>query len=184
MTEENGISDDRPIKLVEIAAKIGRPRASILKFVRRRGLEPFKLQEGENKPYYLSPQDVQALLKKLEDEKYYRIAPGQEKAPPGLSGVYAIEVPAYDGSIRLKIGWSDNITDRLNTYRGIVPDLRVSRIWTCSANWCEQMALTWAERNGRQIGQEIFEFESNDAALHSLDDLFASLGIKPQTTPP
>ncbi len=182
MTEENGFSDGRPIRLRDIAAKAGRPSRSFDRVARRCGYEPFKLQEGKNKPYFLSPQDAKALIQKLEDESNYRVIPDQKKAPTGLSGVYAIEIPSYEGSIRLKIGWSDNVADRLDTYRTIVPDLRVSRIWPCLENWYERMALKWAEMNCRQIGQEIFDFEDNDAALSSLDDPFVSLGIKPQTT--
>ena len=116
----------------------------------------------------------------MEEEKHYRFAPDQETAPAGLSGVYAVEVPAYDSAIRLKIGWSDNVVDRLNTYRGLVPDLRVLRIWPCPESWSEKMALKWARHNGRQIGEEVFEFEDNAVALNSLDDVFSAFGIKPQ----
>ena len=182
MTEENEISGDRPILLRDIAVKVGRSTGGLLKAARRRGFEPFKLQEGQNKPNFLSPQDAKALIKIFEDESNYRVIPDREKAPTGLSGVYAIEIPSYDGSIRLKIGWSDNVAARLDTYRTIVPDLRVSRVWPCFENWYERMALKWAEKNGRQIGQEIFDFADNDAALSSLDDLFVTLGITRQTT--
>ena len=151
---------------------------------RRRGFQPFKLQEGQNKPNFLSAHDANALIQRLEDEAKYRVISEQETAPPGISAVYALEIPSYDGAIRLKIGWSDNVAERLDTYRTIVPDLRVSRVWPCFENWHERMALKWADQNGRQIGQEIFEFEDNDAALSSLDDLFVSLGITPQTTAP
>ena len=182
MTEENEISGDRPILLRDIADKFGRSTSGLLKLARRRGFEPFKLQEGQNKPNFLSAQDAKTLSQQLVDEENYRVTTGQEEAPTGLSGVYVIEIPSYDGSIRLKIGWSDNVADRLDTYRTIVPDLRVSRIWRCPGNWCERMVLAWAGHNGNQISQEIFVFEDNDAALSSLDDLFVSFGIKPQTT--
>ena len=182
MSDENELPEDRPVPLKDIASKIGRNPGTILKVSRSRGFQPFKLQEGQNKPNFLSAQDAKTLIQKLEDEAKYRVNPEQEKAPSGISGVYAIEIPSYDGAIRLKIGWSDNIADRLDTYRTIVPDLRVSRIWPCFENWHERMALKWAGQNGRQISQELFDFEDNVAALSSLDDLFLSLGIMPQTT--
>ena len=165
---------------MDIAAKLGVSSAGIRKFVKRRNFEPFKLQEGQSKPWFLSQKDAEALIERVEEEKIYRIAPDQETAPAGLSGVYAVEVPAYDANIRLKIGWSDNIIDRLNTYRGLVQDLRVLRIWPCSESWAEQMALKWARYNSRQIGEEVFEFEDNVVALDSLDDVFGAVGIKPQ----
>ncbi|MGA7979063.1 MAG: GIY-YIG nuclease family protein [Chromatiaceae bacterium] len=182
MTDEKETSDDRPRRLVDLAAELGYSPSSFRKTVRRRGFEPFKLQKGQSKPWYLSSEDAEALRRKLEDERYHRVVPEEETTPTGLSGTYAVEVPAYDGSVRVKIGWSDSITDRLNTYRTIVPDLRVSRIWPCSAKWYEQMALTWAENNGKRVGQEIFEFDDNEASLSALDGLFSSFGIMPQST--
>ena len=182
MTETNQYLDDRPERLADLAAQLGFNPAGFLKVVRRRGFEPFKLQEGSNKPYYLSANDAESLRRKLEDERHYRFVPTSKDRPTGLSGVYAIEVPAYDGSTRIKIGWSESVNDRLNTYRTIVPDLRVLRVWPCTASWYEQMALTWANKNGRRIGEEIFEFDDNQVSLSSIDELFASLGIGSQVT--
>lgn len=181
MKDERDSLDNRPRRLVDLAAELGFCSSSFLKAVRRRGFEPFQLQKGQSKPYYLSREDADALRQKLDDEKYHRIVPEEEIAPTGLSGIYAVEVPAYDGTIRVKIGWSDNVADRLNTYRTIVPDLRVSRIWPCAAKWYEQMALTWADNNGKRVGQEIFQFENNNDSLSALDNLFASFGLKPQS---
>jgi len=181
MTDQEDRLTDRPIRLVDLAAELGYSSASIRKVVRRRGFEPFQLQKGPNKPYYLSRDDARALREKLEDEKNYRIAQEVRIAPSGLSGIYAVEVPSYDGTVRVKIGWSDNIPDRLDTYRTIIPDLRVSRIWPCPNKWSEQMALKWAENNAKRVGQEIFEFRDKLASLAALDELFLSLGIKPKS---
>ena len=40
------------------------------------------------------------------------------------------------------------------------------------------MALKWAEKNGKRISQEVFEFPDIDAAMDGLDDLFSNLDIK------
>ncbi|WP_200240371.1 GIY-YIG nuclease family protein [Thiohalocapsa halophila] len=171
-------SDDRPRRLTEIASALGKNPTGFLKFVRRRGFEPFKLQEGQNKPYYLTAQDAEVFLQRVKDEERLVPFPETETVSSGVSGVYAVEVPGYDGSTRIKIGWSDNIAERLNTYRTIIPDLRVLRVWLCYADWFERMTLAWAEKNGTQIGQELFEFEDKREALSSLDDLFANFGIE------
>ena len=104
MTEEKQRSDERPRRLVDLAAELGFNPSGFLKVVRRRGFEPFKIQDGRNKPYYLSADDADALRRKLDDEKKHRFVPDEEDVPTGLSGIYAIEVPAYDCSIRIKIG--------------------------------------------------------------------------------
>jgi hypothetical protein len=80
----------------------------------------------------------------------------------------------------VKIGWSDNLEDRINAYKTIVPDLRVPRVWPCIESWKEKMALKWARNNGNRIAKEFFEFEDNDAALSGLDELFAKFDISPR----
>jgi len=184
MTEENKFPVDPPVLLRKIAEKFNIGTGSLVRYAKRRGFEVFKPLKGQNKPNFLSAQDARALSQLMEDERNFKVTPDQKKAPSGLSGVYVIQSPSYDHSIRLKIGWSDNVAERLDTYRTLVPDLRVSRIWRCPGNWCERMVLEWAKHNGKQISPEIFEFEDNDAALSSLDDLFVRIGIKPQTTTP
>lgn len=139
MTDASGSPDERPIQLKDVAAKTGYNPASFLKAAIRRGFKPFKLKKGQSSPYYLQAKDAAHLQRVLEGERYHRILPEEIDVQTGFCGVYAIEVPSYQGIIRLKIGWSDKIDERLSTYRTIVPDLRVLRIWTCSGNWCERM---------------------------------------------
>ena len=151
-----------------------------MKAVKSRGYIPFQTKEQRNAPNYLSSRDAKAFLAEIKNEKDLRFKPKQEVVQTGLSGVYAVEAPSYDGTVRLKIGWSDDIENRLNNYRTLVPDLRVRRVWSTTKKWCEDMALTWAVHHGSQIAQEVFELPNIDAALSELDTLFSKIGIRPQ----
>lgn len=99
-------------------------------------------------------------------------------SPSRICGVYFIEIPSYEGINRIKIGWSDNLTDRLSTYRTIIPDLRVKAVWQTIDAWCERAALKCAKRLGRRIHQELFEFDDADSVLAELTDLFSKMGIE------
>jgi hypothetical protein len=98
----------------------------------------------------------------------------------GVSAVYAIYIPSFTDGHRLKIGWSDNLQERLNTHRCIAPDLEIKAIWITSFSWLENMALMWCKTHGKQIAAEIFEFENIDVAVSRLDALFGELGISSQ----
>lgn len=96
-----------------------------------------------------------------------------------LGGVYCVEVPSYDGRIRVKIGWADSFDDRLSTYRTIVPDLRILGLWPTRDQWMERAALKLAENIGARVFTELFEFEDNAAATSRLNELFfASFGVR------
>lgn len=144
----------------------------------RRGFVPFSLSEGKNKPLYLKYEDAESFKKQIVNERNNAVVSNVGISPSRISGVYFIEVPSYEGKNRIKIGWSDNISDRLSTYRTIVPDLRVRAVWQTTDAWCERAALKCAERLGSRVHQELFEFEDTDSALSELTDLFSKMGIE------
>ena len=162
-----------------IAGLAGVTARTIRRRAEKKGLKLFRSGGGKSAPYLLGKRDADELIAEIKNEEISGYQPGQDGAPTGVSGVYAVEVPAYDGSRRVKIGWSDNTSERLNTYRSIVPDLKTPFIWRTGENWSERMALKWAGKNGNQISQsEVFEFPDIDAAIGGLDDLFANFDIK------
>ena len=86
-------------------------------------------------------------------------------------------MPSYSGITRIKIGWSEQLANRLNSYRTIVPDIRVLAVWHTTDSWFEQAALRRAEILGNRVGQELFEFQSIPDALNDIIELFAKWEI-------
>jgi hypothetical protein len=178
MSETSNKGFDRPISLKQLAEELGHHPSSIRKMVVGRGFVPFRLREGKNKPLFLKLTDAESFKRQIESEHNNTIIPKKEVHDTKFSGVYFIEIPSYDGVIRVKIGWSDKLSDRFATYRTIIPDLRVKAIWPTSDAWCERAALKCAERLGLRVHQELFEFEDSNSALTELNELFLKLGIK------
>ncbi|PIZ23890.1 MAG: hypothetical protein COY49_00905 [Comamonadaceae bacterium CG_4_10_14_0_8_um_filter_57_29] len=169
--------DAKSVSLKNLADELGYSQASMRKTVERRGFVPFQLGTGSNKPNYLSAEDATKLRNIIENEKNNRIPPGRKTQLTATSGVYFIEIPSYSGISRIKIGWSDKLKDRFDTYRTIVPDLRIWAVWHTSDEWCERAALRCAEKLGRRIHQELFEFPDIPTALDDLISLFEKLAV-------
>ena len=178
MSEKSKNDLDRPVSLKQLAEELGFHPSSMRKAVVSRGFTPFRLSEGQNKRLYLKATDAESLRQHRENELNNKVVSTVGTSVPKISGVYFIEVPSYEGKDRIKIGWSDNLSDRLSTYRTVIPDLRVKAVWQTSEAWCERAALKCAEGLGRRVHQELFEFEDNDTALFELSELFLKLGIK------
>jgi len=178
MTDKSKNNIDRPVSLKQLADELGFHSSSIRKIVVRRGFTPFRLSEGNNKPLYLKASDAESFKQQILNEQNNKITPKAGISTSNISGVYLIEVPSYEGKNRVKIGWSDNLSDRLSTYRTLIPDLRVEAVWQTSDAWCERAALKCAERLGRRVHQELFEFEDISSVLSELNDLFFKMGIK------
>jgi hypothetical protein len=181
MQDDGREPDGRPpVPLAKIANEVGYSPNTFRRVAQRRNFVPFQLRQAQNAPYFLTAHDAEALIEQIKQESELRIAPQPNAGSPGLSGVYAVEAPSYENAIRLKIGWSDDIESRLSSYRTLVPDLRVRRIWPTINKWCESMALEWAINNGDRIAQEVFEFRNVENALSGLDTLFSLINIKSQ----
>jgi len=168
----------RPVPLKQLADELGFHSSSIRKMVARRGFRPFRLSEGKNKPLYLKATDAKSFIEQIHNEQNNKIIPKEGVTSSKTSGVYLIEVPSYAGESRFKIGWSDNIHDRLSTYRTIIPDFRVKAVWQTTDAWCERAALKCAERFGQRVHQELFQFDDFDSLMTDLNDLFSKMGIK------
>lgn len=169
---------DRPVSLKQLAEELCFHPSSVRKAVVRRGFVPFSLSEGKNKPLFLKFEDAESFKQQIKNERNNAVVLNVGISTSRISGVYFIEVPSYEGKNRIKIGWSDNPSDRLSTYRTIIPDLRVKAVWQTTDVWCERAALKCAERLGCRIHQELFEFEDVNSVLSELTDLFIKLGIE------
>jgi hypothetical protein len=177
--------------LKQLAAELGHHPASIRRIVEGRGFLPFRLREGSNKPLYLTNIDADMFKLQMVNERNNTVVPQKDVTENKYSGVYFIEIPSYEGVIRVKIGWSEKLAERFSVYvpldfiplyRTIIPDLRVKGIWPTRDSWCERAALKCAETLGIKIFDELFEFEDTNFALQELNDLFLKFGIENKYT--
>lgn len=164
------------VSLKQIAGEIGFHPSSIRKAAVTRGFRPFRLSDGNNKPLFLKYEDAMSLKGQILNERSNAIASNSSTFKSKMSGVYLIEVPSFSGKNRIKIGWSDSLNNRIATYRTIVPDLIVRATWLTSDSWCERAAIKCAERLGRKVHTELFEFDDVDGFIRELADLFLRIG--------
>ncbi len=178
MTETSNSANNPLVSLKQLAEELGFHTSSVRKAAARRGFIPFRLSEAKNKPLFLKQDDADIFKKQIENERNNAVVSGIGISPSRISGVYFIEVPSYEGAIRVKIGWSDCLSDRLSTYRTIIPDLRIRAVWQTTDGWCERAALKCAERKRRRVHQELFEFEDIESVLIELIELFSKIGME------
>ena len=90
-----------------------------------RGIKPFQLKRAQNAPYYISADEAEAFKKAVDDERRLIFKPSDKPLPQGLGGVYCVEVPSYEGRIRVKsVGEHDVL---VVTYRPDRPSKRRRR---------------------------------------------------------
>ena len=162
------------VPLIALAAELGFSAGSIRKAVQRRGFTPIC---SANRRNFLTAEDAARLREQIEAERAHRVVYEKPEEAPGISGVYAVEVPAYEGATRVKLGWSERMDQRLATYRTLIPDLRVLAVWHTPDAWVERMLLKRAAVIGRRVGEELFEFDDTPAAVADLAETVGRVGI-------
>ena len=165
------------VKIVDLAAELERHPTSLRRKGVGMGLEIVRFGDVKNSATYLSLEDADRLRERCNSPFESRAR--EDDHAPSNPGVYLIEVPSYAGQLRYKVGWSDNVGDRFDTYRTLIPDLRVLRVWPVSQKHLERTALMIAEQNGRRVHTELFEFDDAAAAIEKFDALFELVGVPP-----
>lgn len=131
----------------------------------------------QNSSKYVTKKDSEIIRERYRSKQIHKT----ETRIPKQSGVYAVVVPSYKGQLRVKVGWSDWLEDRLNTYRTLHPDLQVKRIWLCGGMHFERFALAVAENAATKVGPELFE-GNLEGIIDQIDACFSAAGISAQTT--
>ena len=145
------------------------------KAVIRAGFQPIQVRLEGRKQFALSRPDADKF-------KAAHTSPGvviEEKAivPEGLGGVYLVRPEPNLRPKRLKVGWADRFKDRLDTHRGIAPELEVVRLYVTNAKWTESMAILVLGKIGEGVAQEIFDLDDLDGAVAVLDRQFDNIQV-------
>lgn len=171
------------VSLAELAAQTGFSHSNMKRTVQRKGFEPYQLKKGQNAQWFLPRKDADAFIQQVRDERALMLTPrSKATVSTGISGVYAINVSPCFPEHRIKIGWSNNLNERLSQHRTVAFDLEVLAYWVTNNAWLEQAALTWARHHGKQIAPEQFTFDDVDEAMRRLCAWFEEIGITAQTS--
>jgi hypothetical protein len=81
---------------------------------------------------------------------------------------------------RIKLGFADNVANRLQQHRTSAPTAKVLKYWPCRRTWERTAIDAVAAAGGALILNEVFEFQDVEAAIQRADQFF-SLLPKPST---
>ena len=161
------------ILVKELAGMAGIHSRSVTRDLQRQGYDIVKRRTSKGGP----PANA---LARVDADRYLAerhagmvvVKPVVPEQTFGIGVVYVVEA----GPGRIKLGWTTNLSERLATYRTLIPDARVLRLWRTETQAVETVALMIATRHGVQIRGEVFE--DSDKVLVALDEQFERLGIE------
>lgn len=163
------------VSLKELAKIIGLDRSNTRKYVLKLGIKPQKRRtpdSGNQLTLTITREEADAVIHHRAEQGFL----ARDRVVQGDVGVfYVIQlVPELDPR-RVKLGFANDIAERLAQHRTAAPTARVVRTWPCKRAWEVAVMDALTAHDCRFIVNEVFEVDDLDALLRRGDAFFAAL---------
>ena len=169
------------ISCEQIATELGITRRHVLRQIQRRADQlGIKVIRGKRNEVFLSRTDADTLIDDYEPRR--RTLPPTSDAAGSTEGfgfVYIIQLLPDELPLRHKLGYTDNIEQRLRDHRTAAPTLRLVKAWPCKRTWEYAAIASMTRSDCEQIGVEVYDGETS-TFLDRAESFFA-LMPKPNT---
>ncbi len=78
---------------------------------------------------------------------------------------------------RIKLGFSDNLTQRIGSFKTVIPTLKVVKTWPCLRCWERAAIASVTRMNCIFIGEEIIDCDSYELILQRCDEFFSIMPV-------
>lgn len=163
------------ISIKHLAEQLGMDRSHARRYVLKLGFKPLKRRtadSGSQLALTLTTQEAEAILKHRSDQGFT----AEAKAVESEAGVfYVIQlVPELDPK-RIKLGFANDLNDRLAQHRTAAPTAKVLKSWPCKRSWEATVMDCLSSATCRHILNEVFECDNLDDLTEKGDELFRVL---------
>jgi len=164
------------VSLKQLAAEVGMDRSHARRYVLALGLTPTKRRtsdSGNQLTLTVTASEAEYVRNERREQGFLGSGKPVEKE---LGSFYVIQlVPELDPR-RIKLGFADDVNQRLAQHRTSAPTASVLRSWPCKRSWEKTVIDALACSGGKLILNEVFEFEDVDKMIGRANELFSLLG--------
>lgn len=164
--------DDEYISIKHLAEKLGMDRSHARRYVLKLGFKPEKRRtadSGSQLSLTVSSDEAESILKHRQAQGFT----AEGKSVSTDYGVfYVIQlVPELDPK-RIKLGFANDLNDRLTQHRTAAPTAKVLKSWPCRRSWETTVMDCLSSVACRHILNEVFECDELDKLILRGDELF------------
>ncbi|NEX23401.1 hypothetical protein G3480_24425 [Thiorhodococcus mannitoliphagus] len=164
------------ISLKQLAEEIAMDRSHARRYVLGLGIEPKKrrtTESGGQLTLTVSHEESEFIKQKREEHGFLGSSKPVEKE---VGSFYVIQlIPELDDK-RIKLGFADDINQRLAQHRTSAPTAKVLKSWPCKRSWEKTVIDALSCIGGKLILNEVFEFSDVERVIDHADKLFSLLG--------
>lgn len=164
------------VSLNSLADDLGVDRSNLQKYVKNSTpIEPFRRRtpDSRNQLTLVVTTEQAKLIRQKRESEGFGVAIAAPTSDYGKFYIIQL-VPELDPK-RLKLGFAENLENRLSQHRTAAPTSKVLKSWPCKRSWETAVMDAFTVNHCRLILNEVFECDSNDELLSFGDSLFSHL---------
>ena len=166
------------ISIKSLALELGMDRSHFRRYVLNLGIQPVKRRTPDsNNQLTLTVSMAEAdLIRRTREIEGY--LPSGQACPKGtltfteVGYFYAVRVIPELDPTRVKLGFTENVGNRLASHRTAAPTAELIKAWPCKRSWERAIIDVVAAVGGQRISNEVYQFADVDAAIKQADALF------------
>jgi len=151
------------VSIKEVASELGANKDYAMRLAKKRATElNLKLHYRKRNALFLSREDADCLINNYRPRASAAAATNDAGRFTGFGYFYIIQLHPEDLSIRLKIGYTDNLDVRQSDHRTISTTLKLMRLWPCNRTWEEAAKARITRQDCWRFGGERSEVFDGD----------------------
>ena len=163
------------VSIKQLAEDIGMDRSHARRYVLNLGLKPTKrrtIDSGNQLTLTVTADEAEFVRTKRKEQGFLGSSKPVEAE---IGSFYVIQlVPELDPK-RIKLGFADDVNQRLAQHRTSAPTAIVLKSWPCKRSWEKTIIDALAFSGGKLILNEVYEFDDIEAMIEHGNKLFSLL---------
>lgn len=147
----------------QIANELGVTRRHVLRQIQRRADQlGINVIRGKKNEVFLTRNDADMLIGDYEPRRRSSASSNAiANSGDGFGFVYVIQLLPEELPLRHKLGYTDNLEQRLRDHRTTTPTLKLAKAWPCKRTWEVAAIASMTRSECEKIGVEVYDGETN-----------------------
>jgi len=167
--------DETFVSIKELAKRLGMDKSHARRYVLKLGFKPQKRRTPDSANQLtltVTAPEAEAIVQQRLDQGFL---PSDKAVPYDVRFFYVIQLVPELAPLRVKLGFANDMSDRLAQHRTSAPTATIVKTWPCRRTW-EVTAMDALTAGGaRLILNEVFEVDDLQDLVQRGDSFFASL---------
>lgn len=163
---------EKHISIKELSNRIGIDRSNVLKLLKKSGIKTQNRRMPDSRNQLCSTITKEQANEIIAHRKEIGFLNSGKSVDSEIGFFYIVQlIPEFTLS-RIKLGFSNDVSNRLAQFRTVVPKAKILKTWPCRRSWEQTITDALVSKNCKHINNEIYDCDDIDSLLKRADEFF------------